>query len=358
MHRRVSEECLTVSSLLFFSNRLGSSWRSLGFLPNPDMPMAASMSISAMALLQFRESVGGGLYEGLPSAALAAASIGLGAWPLTCVSTRFTETRYKPASFGALSSSRANIQSSVVGNYSHLQHSLFTYFAPFCSMLKRQRSVPSFVPDPYPPTDPAIEMFEERVAKRRRHAQSTDKGKTPWLPGESDGEEDAEYSEQATGRSAPSEQARRLGQAGEYKHVNTLLHDLHAEQRHRMLFSSSSPPIHQPFAHYHPRHLPELAYPSSSLDKLAATVPVHGPPAADPTELHRHMPSFTISIPIKDASTVDHVEVQRVTERYEESNRCVNCGTFSFNLTSDYGPHRLLGSLFLNRRRQCHDQET
>ncbi|KAI0762779.1 hypothetical protein C8Q74DRAFT_1371767 [Fomes fomentarius] len=202
-------------------------------------------------------------------------------------------------------------------------------------MLKRQRSVPSFVPDPYPPADPAIEMFEERVAKRRRHAQSTDKGKTPWLPGESDGEEDVEYSEQATGRSAPSEHARRLGQAGEYKHVNTLLHDLHAEQRHRMLFSSSSPPIHQPFAHYHPRH---LAYPSSSPDKSAAMLPAHGPPAADPTELHRHMPSFTISIPIKDASTVDHVEVQRVTERYEESNR-------------------LLGSLFLSRRRQCHDQE-
>lgn len=39
---------LTVSPRLFFSNRLGSSWRCFTFLPNPEIPIAASMSMSDM----------------------------------------------------------------------------------------------------------------------------------------------------------------------------------------------------------------------------------------------------------------------------------------------------------------------
>ena len=109
-------------------------------------------------------------------------------------------------------------------------------------MLKRQRSTPSFVPDTYVPQEPSIDMFE-RVAKRRRHfappqVQATNKGKSPWWIRDSDGEEDVEDDEQTPGCSMPSEHAQRLEHAGEYRHANSLLHDLHAEQRHRMLFSS------------------------------------------------------------------------------------------------------------------------
>lgn len=174
--------------------------------------------------------------------------------------------------------------------------------------------------------EPAIDTFEERVAKRRRqfappHSQSMHKGKAPWRPVESDGEEDVEIDEYADRRWVPSEQVQRLQQAGEYKHVNTLLHDLHAEQRHRALFSSSSPPEHIPIAHNHPRNQAELDHLLPSLDKPAPTVPAYGPLPA-PHEPVKHM-SFSISIPSKDASGTDHVEVQRVTERYEGTNRYV-----------------------------------
>ncbi|KAI0757217.1 hypothetical protein C8Q80DRAFT_1265172 [Daedaleopsis nitida] len=207
-------------------------------------------------------------------------------------------------------------------------------------MLKRQRSIPSFAPDPYETPDPAIDILEERVAKRRRqyatHAQGMDKGKAVWRPGESDGEEDLEDDERAV-RMAPTEQAQRLEQAGEYKNVNTLLHDLHAEQRHRVLFSSSSPPTH--WTHDQPRHVPQFAQPFASPDKLPLVPPADGPlPVVPPVhEQPRPLPSFTISIPSKDASIVDHVEVKRVTQRYEDTNR-------------------FLGSLFLSRRRQHDDQ--
>ncbi|RDX56082.1 hypothetical protein OH76DRAFT_1551583 [Lentinus brumalis] len=195
-------------------------------------------------------------------------------------------------------------------------------------MLKRQRSTPSFVPGAYPIMDPAIDTFEERVAKRRRplapqHTHSMDKGKAPWRPGDSDGEEDVENDE-----APPSEQAQRLQQAGEYKHVNTLLHDLHAEQRHRVLFSSASPPEHIPIAHNHPGN-----HPLSSPNTLAPVGPEYAPLPVPSYESAKQTSSFTISIPSKDASVMDEVEVQRVTERYEDANR-------------------FLGSLFLSRRRQ------
>lgn len=231
-------------------------------------------------------------------------------------------------------------------------------------MLKRQRSIPSFVPvpDPYPTADPAIDMFEERVAKRRRqfappHIQSVDKGKAPWRGGESDGEEDVEKDEQA-GRLASSEQAQRIEQAGEYKNVNTLLHDLHAEQRHRLLFSTSSLPAHMPFAHEHAPAGPEPDHPFSPLHKSAATPPAHGPHAAFPHGPQRHMPAFTISIPTKDASVVDHVEVQRVTREYENTNRCASSALFCDILCLTVTAGRLLGALFLERRRQCSDQDS
>ena len=193
-------------------------------------------------------------------------------------------------------------------------------------MLKRQRSSPSFVQDICASPDPPIDV-SERMAKRRRHVApphipALDKGKAPWIGGESDGEEDIEGGEQYAGGQG-SEQAQRLEQAGEYRHVNSLLHDLHAEQRHRTLFSTSLPPSNVPEYHHAPPY-PAPIY-SYSAPPTTPGLIFGGPvPQAEPSrEAHRHMPSFTISLSSKDSAVVDYAEVQRVTERYEDTNRCV-----------------------------------
>ncbi|KAI0336033.1 hypothetical protein GY45DRAFT_1430212 [Cubamyces sp. BRFM 1775] len=201
-------------------------------------------------------------------------------------------------------------------------------------MLKRQRSSPSFVPEsPYAATpEPAIDVFE-RVAKRRRQfAPPLDRtSHNSWAMDDTDGEEDVEGEESSAGRQATSdpERGQRMNQAGEYRNVNSLLHDLHAEQRHRMLFSSSLSQSHLSMLHH-----TEPPYVAASADKtLPALSSNNLPTAPPPHEIRKAPSSFTISIPSKDAAMVDHVEVQRVIERYEDTNR-------------------YLGSVFLNRRRQ------
>ena len=151
------------------------------------------------------------------------------------------------------------------------------------------------------------------------HMRLLDKGKGIWVEGDSDGEEDMESGERGEGGRAISEQAQRLEQAGEYKHVNTLLHDLHAEQRHRMLFSSSPHCQMSPFDQ-DPEFNPPFAAPPHKL----ASSPSHPTP-------HHHIareaqgltPSFTISIPSQDPEPVDFTEVQRVTQTYQDTNRYV-----------------------------------
>ena len=188
-------------------------------------------------------------------------------------------------------------------------------------MLKRQRSIPSFVPDPpYAATpESSIDVFE-RVAKRRRHfAPPSDRpSHSSWTMDDTDGEEDVDGEEHRASRQGNSdpEQGQRLNQAGEYRNVNSLLHDLHAEQRHRMLFSSSLPPSHLPMLHHTE---PPYAVAASADKTLPALSSNHLPPAQH--EMRKAPSSFTISIPSKDATMVDHVEVQRVTERYEDTNR-------------------------------------
>ncbi|KAI0374380.1 hypothetical protein BV20DRAFT_961530 [Pilatotrama ljubarskyi] len=206
-------------------------------------------------------------------------------------------------------------------------------------MLKRQRSSPSFTPaPPYAATpEPALDVYD-RVAKRRRQLEPprdrpTIQGNSAWNADDTDGEEDIDHDGQGNGLQGPLQRAGRLEEAGEYRDVNTLLHDLHAEQRHRLLFSSPLPPFHHPNLHHRsqPEHY-HHPYPSSS-DKTVPALSFDGSQAAPHRDNRKHAPSFTISIPIKDASAVDHVEVQRVTQRYE-------------------GTNRYLGSLFLSRRTQ------
>ncbi|PIL29577.1 hypothetical protein GSI_08213 [Ganoderma sinense ZZ0214-1] len=191
-------------------------------------------------------------------------------------------------------------------------------------MLKRQRSSTSFVPDSYAPQESSIDM-SERAAKRMRHLPSpqsqVDKDKALWRAGWSDGEEDVDVDELINGPSAPFVQARRLQHAGEYKHVNSLLHDLHAEQRHRMLFSTTSSSTQlPPISHWRP-HIDDYDHPiPSPPNKLAPVAPPYPQPQH---ESQGGSTSFMISIPSKDVSLVDHIEVQRVTQQYENTNRYV-----------------------------------
>ncbi len=196
--------------------------------------------------------------------------------------------------------------------------------------------------------------MSERVVKRMRHFpppqtqfRAPDKGKSPWRGGESDGEEDVDVDEQAPGRSASSEHYQRLQHAGEYKHVNTLLHDLHAEQRHRMLFSTTSPPTQLPLMS-HARIDTDHPFPCAP-NKLTPAAPAYLQPQH---ESHRNSPSFTISIPSKDPCVVDHIEIQRVTQQYEDTNRYV-CIASEQLFQAHHPDIRFLGALFLNRRRQC-----
>ena len=195
-------------------------------------------------------------------------------------------------------------------------------------MLKRQRSSPSFSQDAYASPEPPIDVYE-RIVKRRRQAappnvHNMDKGKAVWRRGDSEGESDVDDAEECVER-AQSEQAQRLEQAGEYKNVNTLLHDLHAEQRHRMLFSSSPLPSHTPDFHHVSSHAdPQVhqSLPSSSTRTVPArveTIPYQ--------ESHKLMPSFTISLPSEKEDMIDYAEVQRVTQAYEETNRYVSYST-------------------------------
>ena len=157
------------------------------------------------------------------------------------------------------------------------------------------------------------------------HISGGGKGKEFLRTGDSEAEEDVESSDQAAASGqAVSEQAQRLEQAGEYKHVNTLLHDLHAEQRHRMLFSTSSPPSSNPVFHHFTVY-PEPGHPFPSQTSKSDLPEFTLYPSNSPLP-SKHMASFTINIPSKAQETMDDAETECVTHRYEDTNRYAHSG--------------------------------
>jgi len=138
-------------------------------------------------------------------------------------------------------------------------------------MLKRQRaSSPSPLSQatamevPLPSSDPTS---SEHGAKRRRIlAPSLDGASSGWgqspILSEDDTDNDDTMGDD-TLNPWPITAERSLGGAGEYKTVNSLLHDLHAEQQHRRLMSlslhssSSSPrPFSQGWSSSNPQQPP------------------------------------------------------------------------------------------------------
>ncbi|KAF9557849.1 hypothetical protein CPC08DRAFT_764298 [Agrocybe pediades] len=112
----------------------------------------------------------------------------------------------------------------------------------------------------------------------------------------------------------------------EYKSANTLLRELHTLNQHRLLFSSASSPVHSSATPSHATHpsawdtvQQPLQHPESYLNKTPLL------------PLERISPFDKRAGP--GANELSPKEAEFVTERYEQTNR-------------------LLGSLFLSRRRK------
>ena len=116
-------------------------------------------------------------------------------------------------------------------------------------MLKRQRTS-SPIPWSVEPTveaDAAPGDLYEPSRKRRRYFTTANLDKSLWTGSDNDTalEGELEVSEDKHGKRverAANGVREWEQQAGQYKDANILLHDLHAEQRHRMLFAIGSSP--------------------------------------------------------------------------------------------------------------------
>ncbi|TFK57427.1 hypothetical protein OE88DRAFT_1722316 [Heliocybe sulcata] len=198
-------------------------------------------------------------------------------------------------------------------------------------MLKRSRPL---TPPPQPEEPPSLPLpvpgpssieYYQRDAKRRRTvAPSLDGQARGWSGSSLDDEEDEEDWEQDENDGRGAEAS--LETSKQYQAPNSLLHDLHAEYQHRMLFSS--PPASSS------RHVPGQMSPYSPQPHTTHAAKRNAPYLLERpvmTEMNGHLQRSTAEHMGKGG--LDRVEEQRVKERYEESNR-------------------LLRSLFLNRRRE------
>lgn len=172
-------------------------------------------------------------------------------------------------------------------------------------MLKRQRPHSPFPAARYGDSDAKsvdtpLEL-SERLAKRRRyiespldeeedfHSESGPRHDTFASNDEEDGRETEYYA---------GDSRRWQEQAGIYKESNTLLHDLHAEQRHRMIFAANS------------QATLSISSRTPSLQSEQQSRSLSLPHACKPSA----------SDPSSDARN-DEAESQVVADRYEETNR-------------------------------------
>ncbi|KAF7339663.1 hypothetical protein MSAN_02181300 [Mycena sanguinolenta] len=196
-------------------------------------------------------------------------------------------------------------------------------------MLKRQRAISP------PPSNLEIPLVSDtpeshrRESKRRRVLPPSLDGQSRHaaFPAEDDGEEDDYDVDSSDSRNPPD-----VASSGsttyntEYQSANIFLHDLHALHRHRLLFSSPPSAFIRPGPFSPPVQEKSFLLPIVDL-----------PRTVDKQELSG-MQGFGIE------------EVDKVKERYEDTNRLrqssVCRGPFNLML------HRMLGSLFLTRRKQ------
>lgn len=233
-------------------------------------------------------------------------------------------------------------------------------------MLKRQRpSSPVFFPDE---VDTAATDLYEPDSKRRRYFASPSfpsVGKQGVAQANDADSDDGDERENAWSEHSARKPEWHMA-AGAYKDANTLLHDLHAEQRHRALFSPSYRPSSSNAAHNaysspysHPRPTLETSKDHTS----SLSDPSTGPPLNYPLPPASYAaPSHNDGLQMGYDGTfqsTDHSEAEMVTQRYEDSNRYVTLSYLGI-LTEviDSTLCRFLRALFLSRRREIegHDQ--
>jgi len=210
-------------------------------------------------------------------------------------------------------------------------------------MLKRQRPV-----SPPPSSDvPLIAIdisHQNHEAKRRRIlAPVLDGEKRGWgIPHQESYDDDDDETElQEYPERTDVENEAQSQDSGMYKSTNTFLHDLHALHQHRLIFSGSSTSTpsssnlssQQRQASSSPLRTPSSQYSQSSYDNTPTKFNL--PPISERSSISsfddQDLNTEKDGCDVGDGMTL--CEVQRVKERYEDTNR-------------------LLGSLVLSRRRE------
>lgn len=188
-------------------------------------------------------------------------------------------------------------------------------------MLKRQRAssplplAQATVPESPPiSSDPA--SSKHGVKRRRISAPSLDGPSRGWgessVAFEDEEDEDDIIMDGRTLSTRPNLRESSLKSAGAYRMVNSLLHDLHAEQQHRRMMSSAANP--------------DLQLAPFSSHGWASPVPLSRKPSYVTHPLPQEVPATGVNNRTRCEEDVS------VYERYEETNR-------------------YLGSVFLGRRR-------
>ncbi|KAF9243794.1 hypothetical protein BU15DRAFT_71916 [Melanogaster broomeanus] len=233
-------------------------------------------------------------------------------------------------------------------------------------MLKRQRpatpppssldNFPSCFPDtplrplPHRNADPTL-ANEPRAKRRRIQPPVLDGALRGWLASnpsgpyreESDGEDSVEGVDDASeGHESGAPLSLSLSATDQYKHANTLLHELHTLHQHRLLFTESARDgyLNQHSAHGISPSTTYAQYPHLRVHPLGlgtGNSSSHSP-STDGKFLSPEFPDrpippfssqFTITRPAEREyvtqpahGQVDVHEVQSVRERYEDANRC------------------------------------
>lgn len=190
-------------------------------------------------------------------------------------------------------------------------------------MLKRQRPV-----SPAPPSDVPLVTIDIshpiHEAKRRRIlAPVLDGEKRGWAIHHQDSYDDNELEEEVEQCVVGDEGQWR--DSGMYKSTNSFLNDLHALHRHRLNFSRLSTPSSSNLSNQH-RHPSSLSQSSYSNTLIKPTLPLISketsiPSFDDDFITQKNLRGCNMGGPADIGDGTTSYEVQRVKERYEDTNR-------------------------------------
>jgi len=189
-------------------------------------------------------------------------------------------------------------------------------------MLKRQRAPSPPLPSSSVPliSDTPCELIERKAKRQRTHPPVLDGASRGWArPPETSFEDEEDYcSDDEVEEKAPSYHSQQESQQhqSEYKSTNTMLRELHTQQQHRICFSPPST-LQNTSLSTHPSHLTiSTPIPSRHLSLDKGLLPL---------QPERVRPAFP-SAPMEKGYHDDGIateETNRITERYEGTNKCV-----------------------------------